>query len=61
MIEGNSWLEMFHANIGLFRNTDGHRWQTTDLECDEDDEVGEVEGEDLATGRGSGDDLQGGL
>ena len=44
-----------------FANTDGHRWQTTDLECDEDDEVGEVEGEDLATGRGSGDDLQGGL
>ena len=52
---------MFHANIRKFRNTDGHRWQSTDLECDEDDEVGEVEGEDLATGGGSGDDLQGGL
>ena len=51
---------MFHANIGKFLYTDGHR-QFTDLECDEDDEVGEVEGEDLATGGGSGDDLQGGL
>ena len=36
-------------------------WPETDLESNEDDEVGEVEGEDLATGRGSGDDLQGGL
>ena len=58
MIEGNSWLEMFHANIGLFRNTDGHRWQTTDLECDEDDEVGEVEAEDLAAGAGAAHHLQ---
>ena len=57
MIEGNSWLEMFHANIGLFRNTDGHRWQTTDLECDEDDEVSEVEAEHLRAGGGSRHDL----
>ena len=32
----------------------------TDLEGDEDDEVGEVEGEDLAAGGGSGHNLQGG-
>ena len=31
----------------------------TDLEGDEDDEVGQVEGEDLAAGGGSGDDLEG--
>ena len=32
---------------------------TTDLESDEDDEVGQVEGEDLAAGGGSGDHLEG--
>ena len=32
---------------------------TTDLESDEDDEVGQVQGEDLAAGGGSGDDLEG--
>ena len=31
----------------------------TDLEGDEDDEVGQVEGEDLAAGGGPGDDLEG--
>ena len=31
----------------------------TDLESDEDDEVGQVQGEDLAAGGGSGDDLEG--
>ena len=44
--------------------TDGHSYislhQTkTDLEGDEDDEVGEVEREDLAAGGGSGDHLEG--
>ena len=35
-------------------------WGATDLEGDEDDEVGEVEAEDLGAGGGSGHDLQGG-
>ena len=34
-------------------------WPETDLESNEDDEVGEVEGEDLAAGGGPGDDLEG--
>ena len=32
----------------------------TNLESDEDDEVGEVEGEDLGAGGGSGHHLEGG-
>ena len=56
----------YHANIQIFPN----RWPQpqpqpqlttppTDLESDEDDEVGEVEREDLAAGGGSGDHLEG--
>ena len=32
---------------------------TTDLESDEDDEVGQVQGKDLTAGGGSGGDLEG--
>ena len=53
----------YHANTQIFPN----RWSQlhitpptrTDLEGDEDDEVGEVEREDLAAGGGSGDHLEG--
>ena len=49
----------YHANIQIFYN----RWSQlhhhcTDLEGDEDDEVGQVQREDLAAGGGSGDDLE---
>ena len=55
-----------HANIGIFPNIWWHCSQLslhhcTDLESDEDDEVGQVQGEDLAAGGGSGDDLESGL
>merc|ERR1711913_215629 len=60
-------VRLRHGGGGLARppshssTTDQAEDHDGNLEGDEDDEVGEVEGEDLAAGGGSGNDLQGGL